>query len=169
MEAWKDVPGYPGYQVSDLGNARSVDRVILSAGDARRGSYWRSLKGQPLTPGVDAAGYPSCYPIGRLHIAVMLTFVGPCPAGFEVCHNDGNSLNARRDNLRYDTSAANQADKLLHGRSNRGERHGMVKLTKEQVLVIRGAVGTHAAIAQRFGVNESNVRHIKAGRRWGWL
>lgn len=33
MENWKDVPGYPGYQVSDLGRVRSLDRIIDSAGD----------------------------------------------------------------------------------------------------------------------------------------
>lgn len=99
----------------------------------------------------------------------MFAFVGPCPAGYEVCHNDGNPLNNRRTNLRYDTQSGNQMDKVLHGTSNRGERHGMSKLTKEQVVAIREATGTLASIAQKFSVNESNVRHIKAGRRWGWL
>ncbi len=45
----------------------------------------------------------------------MEAHVGACPDGQEVCHNDGNTLNNRLDNLRYDTRRANNLDTVLHG------------------------------------------------------
>lgn len=45
----------------------------------------------------------------------MLAFVGPCPDGMEVCHNDGNPENNRVENLRYGTRSDNMRDKRKHG------------------------------------------------------
>lgn len=53
------------------------------------------------------------------------------------CHCDGNKDNNAIDNLRWDTRSGNEADKLLHGTSNRGARNGMAKLTESQVREIR--------------------------------
>lgn len=170
MEEWRDIPGYPGYQISNLGNARSLDRVIYSAGDSRRGSYTRQHKGRILAAKSDAAGYPHCYPFGRIHCVVLLAFVGVCPAGLEVCHCDGNKLNNRLDNLRYGTQSTNEMDKVAHGTSNRGERHGMAKLTRADVICIRRNVSVTAkAYAAAYNVSESCVRRIRNMKTWSWL
>ena len=31
-EVWKDIEGYKGYQVSNLGQVRSVDRIVIKRG-----------------------------------------------------------------------------------------------------------------------------------------
>lgn len=51
----------------------------------------------------------------RVHQLIALTFLGPCPPGLEVCHNDGNPANNHIGNLRYDTQSENELDKVRHG------------------------------------------------------
>jgi len=149
MEEWRDVPGFPGYQVSNLGNARSRRRL--------------------LKPTPDERGYLKCYPFGRIHRAVLLAFVGPCPPGLEGRHGIGGKLNNRLDNLSYGTHSQNMMDRVEHGTANRGERHGMAKLTEGQVVAIRQAQTSARATARQFSVSERCVRLVRSGERWGWL
>src|SRR5690242_11046966 len=108
-ERWAPVPGHPGYEVSDRGRARSLDRVRVNI----RGVRCR-YRGQPLRTWPARKGYlmvrlgaGRAYAVHRL---VLSAFVGPCPDGMEGCHNDGDTANARLTNLRWDTHAENQAD-----------------------------------------------------------
>jgi hypothetical protein len=50
-----------------------------------------------------------------VHRLVLEAFVGPCPPGMEGCHNDGDQLNNRLDNLRWDTPSNNKLDSVRHG------------------------------------------------------
>jgi len=55
MEIWKDIPGYEGrYQVSDLGNVRSVDRYMRAVSKAGR-EYPRLARGKTYTSITQAA------------------------------------------------------------------------------------------------------------------
>lgn len=114
-EIWKDIPGFEGlYQVSDQGRVRSVDRKIPAM--SRHGTrHLRTYKGKILRPGRLSSGHLSVV-LGHgaagvtIHSLVMLAFVGPCPAGTEICHNDRNPENNHLSNLRYDTRASNLKD-----------------------------------------------------------
>ena len=168
-ESWKPVVGYEGiYEVSSLGRVRSLDRVD-SIGRPRSGKVLSSCRG---------GAYPSvCLCDGskanrRVHTLVLEAFVGPRPQGHEACHNDGNPINNRLENLRWDTKSANQVDRLAHGTHNRGSRHSMSKLTEEEVCAVRSLIGkglTQAEIGTLFGVSEATVSCIKSGHRWAWL
>lgn len=59
------------------------------------------------------------------HRLVLLAFEGPCPAGMEGCHNDGNPANNHIGNLRWDTPSNNNLDKRRHGTMPVGDRNGM--------------------------------------------
>lgn len=114
-EHWKSVPGFEGiYDVSDLGNIRSLDRVN------RRGARLRG-KDLRLIPANDR-GYRKVVlydgPTRKqalVHRLVLEAFVGPCPDGLEACHGDGNTTNNELANLRWDSSSANNFDIVEHG------------------------------------------------------
>ena len=55
------------------------------------------------------------WPQRRIHLLVMLAFVGPRPEGLETRHFDGNHLNNSLENLRYGTSSENSMDEVRHG------------------------------------------------------
>lgn len=114
MEEWRPVPGHADYLVSNLGRVASTK--------VWRGQDFRYLKSQPHS--VNGYPYVQLYAAGgkvcrSIHGLVAAAFLGPRPDDLEVCHNDGDPENARLDNLRYDTHAANEADKVRHG-TNRG-------------------------------------------------
>ena len=114
-ERWLPVPGYEGrYEISDRGNARSLDRVVADG---------RHYKGKLIVGSFDTDGYRQ---IGlrasngtrktwKIHALVLLAFVGPRPEGYFACHNNGDNTDNRLSNLRWDTAAANAADAIAHG------------------------------------------------------
>lgn len=116
MENWLPVPGFEGYEVSDLGRVRSVDRWIVHT-DGRRRFY----RGQILKTGRHQNGYPTVY-VKRMkrgflvHHAVLNAFEGPCPEGLEARHYDDDPLNSARVNLAWGTRSQNQQDRLRNGR-----------------------------------------------------
>jgi len=116
-EHWKTIPGWEGYyEASDHGRIRSVDRIVQRKG---RDMHLRG-KVIKLTPDHHRHLYLNLNRAGEtvrgsVHRLVMLTFIGPCPEGMEVCHNNGDPADNRVENLRYDTHANNMLDKNDHG------------------------------------------------------
>lgn len=157
-ERWRPVVGFDDlYEVSNMGRVRSRRRMLKP---------FLSLKGG--YPQVTLSRVGKKY-LRNSHKLVAAAFIGPCPRGQEVRHRDGNASNPRLDNLRYGTRAENEADKVLHNKSNRGERHGMAKLTNADVSEIRSLVElniSQRAIADQFGIHQSSVSKIAKGGRW---
>lgn len=108
-EHWRRIPRWPGYEASDRGRVRSVRRRLTDgrwcagtvlAQDKDRDGYWRvTLK----------RGRRQCRM--RVGVAVLLAHRGNRPPGMECCHGDGDKDNNWLYNLRWDTHAANEADK----------------------------------------------------------
>lgn len=114
-EEWRPIPGWEGlYEVSNLGRVKSCPREVQ--GRPGRKPYKRP--GQLRKPSVNSTGrlQVGLSAPGRkwfnmkVHRAVALAFLGPAPEGCEVCHNDGNPMNNRLDNLRWGTKKENSAD-----------------------------------------------------------
>ena len=157
----RPIPGWSRYFADEDGNIYSV----------RRRTYCKLLNPAPNSMGRLVV---TLYKNGPrktvlVHRLILETFVGPCPPGMEACHNDGDPLNNRLDNLRWDTHTANFADAIRHGTSNQGERHGMAKLTADQVRAIRKESGTQREIAKKYGVSQRAIYGIKSRRDWAWL
>lgn len=175
-EIWKPVPEWEEYyEVSNLGNLRrrgdspgryKVQRPLkqfeLKRPDGKQGYLTCRLK-------VKGKGQKTLY----AHRIVCAAFHGPSPTvDHQCCHNDGDRHNNAADNLRWDTREANEADRIKHGTSNRGSRHGLSKLTEEQVQEIRHMLAaryTQQVIADRFGVSQAAISDIHVGRRWAHL
>lgn len=108
-EEWRDIPGHPGYQASNLGRVRSRYRVLKPR------LAWKKGKQQP--PRVVASLSVKCVVKKRfVHQIVLEAFVGPRPPGKETAHWDGDPLNNRLENLRWATPEENFADEVRLGR-----------------------------------------------------
>ena len=108
----------------------------------------------------------------RVHRLVLDAFVGPCPEGLEACHENGNRIDNRLSNLRWDTRSNNHQDKLKHGTDHRGSKNPQAKLSEEQVGEIKRLLGQgvkQVDIARRFNIHKGTVHDIKKGHNWGWL
>ena len=120
-EQWRAVVGYEGiYEVSTSGRVRCLDRTVW------RGNIAVSRRGKVLRAATSSRGRRTvtlhrngARRTGHVSQMVMEAFVGPCPPGLFVCHNDGDATNDALINLRYDTPRANNLDTVKHGR-NRG-------------------------------------------------
>jgi hypothetical protein len=107
-----------------------------------------------------------------VHRVVCEAIHGPAPEGKnDAAHSCGNRLCVNPRHIRWATRKENNDDKLIHGTSNRGERHGMAKLTADDVREIRSLRGKikQREIAARFGINRNTVLDIQTGKRWSWL
>lgn len=171
-EIWKEVPGYPMYEVSTHGRVKSW----YNSGWGRRKEP-RMLKTTPDIKGYPRVrlcenGVPETFKIHRL---VLLTFVGPCPEDWEGCHNDGKPMNNHLENLRWDTRKGNSRDMFIHGtcHSMPGEKHPRSKLNESQVREIRRLYSTGKytckTLGNQFEVSSSLISYIINHKRWSHL
>ena len=108
-----------------------------------------------------------------IYLLVAKFYLGDRPDGKVVRHLCGNMKCIRPQCLAYGTFTENQRDRVAHGTSNRGERHGNARLTEDDVRSIReeyerGKV-RQSDISNRFGVCESTISNIIARHSWAWL
>lgn len=99
---------------------------------------------------------------------------GPPPsAGHQAAHSCGNGHEGcvHPGHLRWATRRENQADMIAHGRSGRGEKSPLAKLTEQDVREIRSMAGLEPqrVTAARYGIRHSAVGAIQRRERWGWL
>lgn len=162
------VPGFPHYAVGDDGSVWSCrTRGGLFVPWARMTPYADGTG--RLNVGLRAEGKLHRRLVSRL---VLEAFVGPCPPGMECCHEDGDYLNNRLTNLRWDTHVNNVADAIRHGRTQRGLKNWSAKLTVEQVHEIRqrcSAGEQQKFVARDYRINASCVQKIVSRESWAWL
>jgi len=155
MKTWKPIPGWESlYEVSDAGEIRSPRKILKPL--AKRNAYLTVN----LTQGKRREQI-------LIHRVVLLAFRGLPPKGHHACHNNGIRSDNRLANLRWDSIRNNHADKVLHGTSQRGEKHGNAILTEEDIKFIRSNNGLSpkekAAIVK---THLSNIYLIINRRSW---
>lgn len=117
MTEWREHPTYAGYQASDDGRIRSVDRLVRN-----RWGNEHFRRGRQLATSLSRRGYLS----GNLshdgqrinfevHVLVAEAWHGTRPANMQVRHLNGNKLNNHPSNLAWGTTSANNSDKVSHG------------------------------------------------------
>lgn len=111
MEIWKSVKNYEGvYEVSNLGNVKSLSRIIL-----RNGKYPFKCKEKIIKQNISNGRYHvDLYKNGigktfKVHQLVSIAFYNHVPNGYYLVinHKDFNPLNNKLDNLEIVTQREN--------------------------------------------------------------
>jgi hypothetical protein len=73
-----------------------------------------------------------------------------------------------KSHLSWKTRTENQADRIIHNTTNRGERSGQARLTTVDVLAIRAFAGlmTQVKVAERFHITSQHVGQIVHRKKW---
>lgn len=157
-EIWREVSDTPGYEVSNLGRVRSVDRDFTVKNQSTKTTTIR-LPGRILRPQKMGKNYRMVWAAGRsrkIHRLVAEAFL-PNPNQLpEVNHINGDKNDNRVENLEWCTTRENAIHAYLLGLRQR-------KFTPEQIRAIRAAVanGTPSkTIAQEHGVSPKSINAI---------
>ena len=171
-EYWCDIEGYEGYQVSNLGNVRSLDRVVT-----RKNGRTLTIRGQPIKPQKNHKGYLRV----RLRkekkekalFVHRLTATGFIPNPKDkpqVNHLNGVKHDNNVCNLEWCTQSENSTHALTYGLMPVGEKHSNSILSSKQVIsikqLLRQKENSISDIARKFSVGISTVHDIKSGRQW---
>lgn len=118
VERWLPATGFEGfYEVSDLGQVRSVDRVVYG-GRGKLGRHRGRILIQKTHPnGYRLVGLSVDAVVTTKQVAhlVLEAFRGPRPPGMESCHGPAGVGDNCVTNLRWDTHTANQLDSVHQG------------------------------------------------------
>lgn len=124
-EEWLPVVGWEeSYEVSDMGNVRSISRTIVG-----KDGVAKPFTGSTVTPVVTPKGYlqvrlwkynkpNSIY----VHKLVLEAFVGKRPEEYACRHLNGVPADNRLVNIEWNTQSVNQKDKVKHGTHNQSRK-----------------------------------------------
>jgi len=172
----KQCPSYPGYSATD--DLKIISHRRRGVG-SQRGSkpcldhnFMFELKQQ-----ITAKGYMNVGIIlgsGKkasigVHRMVSDAFHGPCPAGLQVRHLNGNPKDNRPENLKYGTAKENAEDRMKHGTYLGGSNHYGAKLSggKAAEIRCRRRRGEKVkALAEEFKVSTSTIESIIYGKSY---
>lgn len=154
MEEWRQVVGFPNYQVSNLGNIRSENGIMTPSLDTygyRQVNVYRK----------DGGGFRGTGRYTRkVYKLVMEAFVGRQDGKTEIDHVNRNRQDDRLENLRWVTSQENNC--------NRGkplDMLGIVWNKKNQTYMVRIYNGRR--IPQRYLGCRKTIEEARALRDWG--
>ncbi len=177
-EIWKPVVGWEGfYEVSNHGQARSLDRILPCPNNQGRMST-RFFEGRTLRPKLTMFGYHTVALCrgGKMshkfvHRLVVEAFIGPKPSEVhEVAHGNAIRTDNHISNLRWATKRENGQDKVMHGNSMTGHKHGFSKLTEQAAFEIIATKGLRRSgqrtrdLAKKHGVSVANIHRVRADK-----
>jgi hypothetical protein len=179
LEIWKDVVGFESfYQVSNFGNVKSLNRIVVSTD---KGNYLR--KGKILIKTIDHFGYErvgftlnSKTVAKKVHRLVAEAFIDNPYNNPHINHIDGNKSNNHCSNLEWCTSSENAIHAFKIGLrvapvyNRKEERNNNSKLSSQQVKEIRNKYIPYKYSAKKlaieYNVSESCITHILNNTSW---
>lgn len=87
----------------------------------------------------------------------------------DIRHSCDNPRCVNPAHLSLGTAQDNANDRVSRGRSLKGERHNLAKLTAEQVKFIRNSNMSNLRLRMMFGVAKSTISAVKNGQNWKHL
>lgn len=169
-EAWRPIEWADGwYDVSSHGRVRSWKKLVgLGRGNGCR--VERAEAPAPIRDAAHSRGYryvalnlDGRQVVRTVHSLVAEAFLGQRPEGAQVCHFDGDKTNNHVTNLRYDSPAANAADRYRQGTMTGKLSVELAASVRE--LYAAGGV-TQPALAERFGVSLVTINRTIRGAAW---
>ena len=161
-EIWKNVKGFPGYQISCFGRVKSLKRNIniiirsrlLSNGYVRIGIQ---RKGKQLTL--------------LVHLLVLTHFGPPKPSIKHQCnHKDTDKTNNWWTNLEWMTSKENTNHAIDKGKRGGGEMHPLAIINNKKVKRIRKLYSIKKykirEIAKKLNINENIISKVVHNKTW---
>ncbi len=174
QEEWRPVVGWEDcYEVSNLGNVRSVPR-----------KWGKFIRGAARKPALSRLGYYrlSLKRYGRLscrtvHSLVAEAFIGPVPPGSCVNHLDGIKSNNKLSNLEICTNSENHIHRSRVLGIGQGDTHGAAVITESDVVQIRADYAEYAKTGRikrrfaeeaslKYGIGISGICAVVYGRSW---
>ncbi len=173
-EIWKDAVGWAGYyQVSNIGNVRSITRVVEKHECAGK-VISINIPGKMLKPGSEKLGYLSVALLRgglqkthKVHRLVAEAFI-PNPKILP-CVNHKNEVRSdnRIENLEWVSKSENSLYSIRNGTNkNVGECHPCAKLKAIDIPFIRQSEKDLDELARMFGVTVSAISSVRCGRTW---
>ena len=178
VEIWKPIKGFVGYDISSLGNVRTYWKT--SSKGRGRGGWCQILTDSPRLrqPATDKDGYKTIALrrdgqgiAKRVHRLVADAFIVNNRPHLITVPNHINNVpyDNRYDNLSWMTISENTLYGNDIGTGNRGETHGMARLTEGDVREIRAQVKCYAdkqKYAAILGCTYQNIDRILKRRTW---
>lgn len=174
MEQWKDIVGYESYyQISNYGNLRSKDRLVISKNNSlalKKGRLKKpSMANNYFLAMLSKEHIPKAITIHRL---VAMHFIENPMNKKEINHKDGNKQNNHVDNLEWVTRSENSQHSYNNGLqiSRKGSMHHFAKINESDVLnmfMLYNNGVSRKEIANRYThISYSSICRILKGRTW---
>ncbi|MGG7581692.1 NUMOD4 domain-containing protein [Rhizobium sp. Nf11,1] len=158
---WRVIPQYPNYEVSSIGQVRSLSRWKILR-PRLRNKYWSVsiFDGRRILK----------KPIHRL---VALAFLGSPPPGKELaCHKDGNRDHNWKRNIYWGSPKDNAQDSVRHGTKARGSESSAARHDEGKVKAIRCLAIlkiSDCEIGRLLNMPHPTVRDIRLRRSWNHI
>ena len=170
---YRNIPGYPGYQVDSNGFVWSCIRRKKGGvrGETELTNHWKILKRCP-----NDAGYYVVYlcnsrgrKLWKVNRLVLFAFTGENPLHMMAAHENNIPTDNRFDNLSWKTPKQNTNDRHTHGTMTQGEEVNTCKVTEEIVLEIRERRRNGESIkilSQDYGLQPAAISKICLRINW---
>lgn len=169
---WREVKGFPNYQVNNDGDIRSVDRNMLDKNDK---PYKR--KGKLLAPNKTNSGYYAVvlYKNGernrKLTHRLVLSSFSDFDELKQVNHINGIKTDNRLSNLESCTASENQLHAVRTGlvRTKRGAEVYNAKLDDMKCLAIKTLVSVgvmQKTLCEHYNVKPMTISKMVRGKTW---